>query len=154
MIQSSNKNTYLCWKRISTLCMVILLTVLLLYLPTTASAGTPVKIQVGKKTYKATFYNNKTAKALLKRLPVSYKMNELNGNEKYKYLNYNLPTNEKAVKKIKAGDIMLYGSDCLVIFYKSFRTNYEYTRVGRINNPKKLKKAVGKGKVRIKIRKK
>ena len=113
-----------------------------------------MKIQVGKKTYKATFYNNKTAKALLKRLPVSYKMNELNGNEKYKYLNYNLPTNEKAVKKIKAGDIMLYGSDCLVIFYKSFRTNYEYTRVGRINNPKKLKKAVGKGKVRIKIRKK
>ena len=88
--------------------MVILLTVLLLYLPTTASAGTPVKIQVGKKTYKATFYNNKTAKALLKRLPVSYKMNELNGNEKYKYLNYNLPTNEKAVKKIKAGDKLYY----------------------------------------------
>ncbi len=154
MLHPSNKKTNIRRKRISTICMIIAVSASLLYIPTTATAGTAVKIQVGKKTYNATFYNNKTAKALLKKLPLSYKMNELNGNEKYKYLNFDLPTNEKKVKNIKAGDIMLYGSDCLVVFYKSFRTNYEYTRIGRIKNPKNLKKAVGKGKVRIKIKKK
>ena len=97
-------------------------------------------------------YDNETSKALLKKLPVSYKMSELNGNEKYKYLSYELPTNEKKVKRIKAGDIMLYGSDCLVVFYKSFKTNYKYTKIGRINNTKGLKKAVGKGSVKMRFK--
>ena len=78
-------------------------------------------------------------------------MSELNGNEKYKYLSYELPTNKKKVKRIKAGDIMLYGSDCLVVFYKSHKTSYKYTKVGHINNTRGLKKAVGKGKVKMKF---
>ena len=90
-----------------------------------AKSQTAVNMKVGSKTFKCVFYNNKTAKALLKKMPVKYNMSELNGNEKYKYLKKELPANEKMVKKIKAGDIMLYGSDCLVVFYKSFSTTYE-----------------------------
>ena len=106
-----------------------------------AESGTKVKVKVGSKSFNAVFYDNDTSKALLKSMPVKLKMSELNGNEKYKYLNKDFPTNEKRVKRVKAGDIMLYGSDCLVVFYKSFNTSYEYTKVGRITNPKGLKKA-------------
>ncbi len=113
--------------------------------------STQINIEIGKKTFKATLYNNKTSSALLKKFPLSCKMSELNGNEKYKYLSSELPTNKKKVKRIKAGDIMLYGSDCLVVFYKSHKTSYKYTKVGHINNTSGLKKAVGKGKVKMKF---
>ena len=119
-----------------------------------AASGTAVIMKVGSKSFECVFYDNDTANALLKSMPVKYKMSELNGNEKYRYLNKDYPTNEKKVKKIKAGDIMLFGSDCLVVFYKSFTTSYEYTRVGRVTNVTGLKKAVGKGKVTIQFSKK
>jgi hypothetical protein len=82
------------------------------------------------------------------------KMSELNGNEKYRYLKKDYPTDAKKVNRVKAGDIMLYGSDCLVVFYKSFNTSYEYTKVGRITNPKGLKKAAGKKSVTVTFSKK
>ena len=114
---------------------------------------TYVNIKVGKKTFKAVFYDNKTADALLKKMPEKYKMSELNGNEKYRYLKYSLPVREQKMNRIKAGDIMLYGSDCLVLFYKSFPTTYSYTRIGRITDTRGLKKAVGKGKVSVSLSK-
>ena len=61
-------------------------------------------------------------------------MSELNGNEKYIYLNTTLPTNTSNPKHINSGDVMLYGDNCLVIFYKSFDTSYSYTKIGHIDN--------------------
>jgi hypothetical protein len=119
-----------------------------------AESGTAVKIKVGNKSFNGIFYNNDTANALLKSMPMKLKMSELNGNEKYRYLGKDFPTNEKRVKRVKAGDIMLYGSDCLVVFYKSFNTSYEYTKVGRITNTKGLKKAAGKKSVTVTLSKK
>ena len=29
---------------------------------------------------------------------------------------------------------MIYEDNCLVIFYKSFKTDYEYTKIGHIDN--------------------
>ena len=114
-----------------------------------AESGTKVKIKIGSKSFNAVFYDNDTSKALLESMPMKLKMSELNGNEKYRYLNKDFPTDEKRVKRVKAGDIMLYGSDCLVVFYKSFNTTYEYTKISRITNPKGLKKAAGKESVTV-----
>ena len=114
-----------------------------------AESGTKVKIKVGSKSFNAVFYDNDTSKVFLESMPMKLKMSELNGNEKYRYLSKDFPTNEKRVKRVRAGDIMLYGSDCLVVFYKSFNTTYEYTKVGRIKNPKGLKKAAGKKTVTV-----
>ena len=74
-----------------------------------AEKKTQIQLKIGNTKFKAAFEDNKTTRALLKKFPVTYTMSELNGNEKYKYLSYELPTNEKQVKMIHAGDIMLYG---------------------------------------------
>ena len=38
---------------------------------------------------------------------------------------------------------MLYGSDCLVLFYENFSTSYNYTKLGYIENSEDLKEALG-----------
>lgn len=95
---------------------------------------TNINITINNKNYNATLEDNETARAFAKLLPKSFNMSELNGNEKYIYMENLLPTMSSNPKHIVAGDIMLYGNDCLVIFYKSFNTSYSYTKIGHIDN--------------------
>ena len=78
--------------------------------------------------------DNETVKKFVSLLPIELTMNELNGNEKYTYLDTSFPSNASNPKRINAGDVMLYGDNCLVIFYKSFDTSYRYTKIGHIDN--------------------
>jgi hypothetical protein len=76
-------------------------------------------------------------------------MTELNGNEKYYDLSNSLPKNSSNPESIKNGDLMLYGSNTLVLFYKSFSTPYSYTRIGSIDDPTGLEEALGTGNVSV-----
>lgn len=93
-----------------------------------------IKVIVDGKTYNAKVEENETAQSLVNMLPLELNMSELNGNEKYIYLDKTLPTNSYSPKHIEVGDMMLYGNDCLVVFYKSFDTPYSYTKIGHIEN--------------------
>jgi len=110
-----------------------------------------LKITVGPDIFIATLESNKTVQAFTLQLPMTIQMNELNGNEKYFDLSVSLPTSSANPGKIQEGDLMLYGSNTLVIFYKSFSTSYSYTKLGRINNTEGLKVALGTGGVTIKF---
>ena len=110
---------------------------------------TAVKIEIGEKTFQAKFYENETTKELLKQFPIEMEMQELNGNEKYYYLNQNLPTNASKVHTIKEGDIMLYGKNCLVFFYENFDTNYQYTPMGYVEEVSGFSQSLGKGNVKV-----
>lgn len=108
-----------------------------------------VKMEVGGQTFTVTLLDNPTTRALLERLPMTVSMAELNGNEKYYYLPESLPTNSQRPGNIHAGDLMLYGSDCLVLFYESFSSGYSYTRLGSVDDPSSLSAALGRGSVEV-----
>ena len=93
-----------------------------------------VRVFINEIEYTLKLEDNETANSFIKLLPKELKMSELNGNEKYIYLDSSLPTNHVNPKHISAGDVMLYGDNCLVIFYKSFDTSYSYTKIGHIDN--------------------
>ena len=93
-----------------------------------------VRITINDKEYVINLEDNETVKSFVKLLPREFKMSDLNNNEKYVYLDSNLLTDSKKYKHINAGDVMLYGNNCLVIFYKSFDTSYSYTKIGHIDN--------------------
>jgi len=104
-----------------------------------------LKITIGANTFTATLYNNETVTAFKTRLPLTLNMKELNANEKYFDLPNSLPANASNPGTIQAGDLMLYGSNTLVLFYKTFSTSYDYTRLARIDNPLGLTAALGSG---------
>lgn len=102
-----------------------------------------LKITIGAHDFTASLYDNPTADALGKMLPMTIFMTELNGNEKYFSLPANLPENASSPGTIQTGDLMLYGSNTLVLFYKPFPTPYRYTPIGRIDDPSALADALG-----------
>lgn len=111
--------------------------------------GSKMKIKIGNSTFTATLYDNAAVTALRSLLPMTVNMNELNGNEKYVDLTRSLPTNASNPGTIRNGDLMLYGSSTLVLFYKTFSTSYSYTKLGRIDNVTGLVAALGSGNVNV-----
>ena len=92
---------------------------------------TQISILINGRPFEVSLEQNETTQAFQKLLPLKITMNELNGNEKYRYLESMLPSNPIKVETIEAGDIMLYGDNCLVLFYEDFKTSYSYTRIGK-----------------------
>lgn len=108
-----------------------------------------INVILNNQKYNVALEDNETVKEFLKILPQEFTMEELNGNEKYVYMDYSLPVNPMNPQKISVGDIMLYGNNCLVIFYKSFVTSYSYTKIGYIDNLPDL----GNDKITVKFEK-
>ncbi len=97
-----------------------------------------INLNINGNDFTVTLEDNETSRELVNRLPLSITMNELNGNEKYYYFDEDLPSNPVKVDIINKGDVMLYGDNCLVIFYDTFTTSYSYTKIGTIDNPDDL----------------
>ena len=110
-------------------------------------------VTINGKEYLTEILDTEAGRAFLDMLPLSFEMEELNGNEKCRYLSKKLPAAAEAVGSIEAGDIMLFGASCLVIFYRSFSTSYSYTRLGKIKNPEGLAEAAGSWDAAVTIRK-
>lgn len=114
-----------------------------------AKMGANIRMLVGGTTFTVSLYNNPTADAILAMLPITMNMKDMGSNEKYHDLLNALPSADVRPGTIRCGDIMLYGSSTIVLFYETFSTSYGYTRIGQIVNVAGLKTALGAGSVTI-----
>ncbi len=104
---------------------------------------------VNEHRFEVILEDHATAHAFASQLPLTLQMEELNGNEKHGQLSGTLPTDEKRPGIIHNGDIMLYGNQTLVVFYKTFSSIYSYTRIGQVKQPEELQKILGSRNVEI-----
>ena len=107
-----------------------------------------IAITIGDEKFTLQLANTAAAEEIAAATPFELLMKDLNHNEKY-YYGESLPTAEYDVKTIHAGDVMLYGDNCIVLFYKDFETSYRYTKIGKITDPTKLAGAVGDGDINV-----
>ena len=112
-----------------------------------------INVIIGNQTFTATLADSETGRAFAQLLPLTLPMTELNGNEKYHYLGSSLPTESYTPGTIQAGDLMLYGNNCVVLFYETFSSGYSYTRIGSIDDPSGLAAALGSGNVSVRFEK-
>lgn len=110
---------------------------------TEASPRQRITLTINGQEFSLLLYDNEAASAFSAMLPRTMAMTELHGNEKYFYVEGNLPTASQDVGQISSGDLMLYGDNCVVLFYESFSTTYRYTPLGRVEDPSGLAEAVG-----------
>ena len=113
------------------------------------AAATALRIQAGDRVFTARLEDTPAAQALAAAMPMTLNMDEMNGNEKYFFLSDALPTNAGQPGHIAAGDLMLYGDNCLVLFYESFQSAYSYTRLASITDTAGLVDALGSGSVQV-----
>ena len=115
----------------------------------TSTTGNQLIIKVGSSTFNAILLNNAAVTEFKQRLPLTVNMSELNGNEKLYRFAANLPANASNPGTIQTGDLMLYVSNTLVLFYQTFLTTYSYTKLAHIDNPSGLAAALGSSSVTV-----
>lgn len=104
---------------------------------------------VGERRFAITLADTEAARAFRSMLPLVLDMEELNGNEKKWDLPKALPTDASRPGTIRSGDILLWGSRTVVVFYQTFDSSYAYTRLGRVDDPAGLAQVLGRGVVRV-----
>jgi hypothetical protein len=110
---------------------------------------TSIQVQIGEKVFTARLEDNETATAFAAMLPLKLDMKDLNDNEKVSELSKRLPGEVSNPETIREGDLMIWNSQSLVLFYNTFPTSYSYSRLGCIEDTAGLVEAVGAGTVTV-----
>lgn len=110
-----------------------------------------MKITIENKEFTVSLNDSEAAKELLQMLPMTVTMGEHNGNEKY----YNLPKSFSGRTinsgKVLAGELMIWASSTLVLFYTEASTSYSYIRLGQVDDILGLSESLGRGNVKVKF---
>ncbi|MES2716081.1 MAG: cyclophilin-like fold protein [Pseudomonadota bacterium] len=117
--------------------------------PTASREQPRMWMTIGTRRFAVTLEDNPTERAFMQLLPMTLDMPDLNSNEKHVRLPRSLPTQAERPGTLRAGDVMLYGSSTLVVFYETFDSSHSNTRIGRMADSAGLARALGPGSARI-----
>ncbi len=108
-------------------------------------------MNINEQQFEVRLHDNPAAKAFVNTLPLQLEMDELNGNEKFADLPHTFPSSPVRPGTIQTGDLMLYGTQTLVLFYSSFESPYRYTPIGNVINPENLPAQMDKNKILVRF---
>lgn len=111
-----------------------------------AEEGGSVRLEIGGRTFTATLEDNEAARILCDMLPLSLDFRDYGGFEKVASLPRRLPSQDRQMRT-SAGDIVLYLSNQIVVFYGG--NSWSYTKLGHIDDVEGLTEALGRGNVEI-----
>lgn len=111
-----------------------------------AEEGGSVRLGIGGRTFTATLEDNEAARAFRDMLPLTLDFSDYGGFEKVAGLPRRLSSHDRQMRT-SAGDIVLYSSNQIVVFYGS--NSWSYTKLGRIDDVEGLTEALGRGNVEI-----
>ena len=103
-------------------------------------------VTVNGQTFFAKFCDNESVESFAEMLPVTIDMNDYSGFEKVGSLGQTLPT-EDIQMTTQSGDIVLYNSNQIVVFYGS--NSWSYTKLATIADLTGWEEALGDGSVEI-----
>ena len=92
-----------------------------------------MRVFIGGKTFTAKADKTKVAKSFQEHLPLILEMND-NDDGKVGVVYFKFITNDKILKEVQAGDILVYGGSEVVIVFKTHKVNDKYTKIGHIDN--------------------
>lgn len=107
-----------------------------------------VNITVNGIAFEACIYNTPAGRAFAAMMPLKVLMSGESG-ERSCTLNKSLPALTSKTDTIAAGEIMLFGTDNLLIFCRNTDARYSYTEIGYIRDPSRLSTAFGNGEVTV-----
>jgi len=113
------------------------------------SAMKQITLSFNGHTYSAALADNSSAKAfaeLLKSGPLAVSTHDYGSFEKAGELGTELPRNDEQITA-SAGDIILYQGSQITVYYA--QNSWNFTRLGRIDDPSGLREALGDGDVEI-----
>ena len=106
-----------------------------------------MNIQIGDASFTATLEDNAAVRELVEMMqngPITIDMNDYSGFEKVGSLTRSLTTDNHQTTT-SSGDIVLYNSNQIVMFYGS--NSWSYTRIGRIDDLYGWEEALGNGNI-------
>ena len=118
------------------------------YIKTIARSNV-INLKVNNHVLKVKLEDNSAAKALMNKLKngdITIHAEDYGGFEKVGDLGFSLPRSDKYITT-SAGDIVLYEGDEISLVYNS--NSWSYTKLGKVQNIKDLKKILGTGDVKL-----
>lgn len=106
-----------------------------------------MNVQIGNYNFMATLEENKAVEELVDMMiegPITISMSDYSGFEKVGALGRSLTRNDSQTTT-KAGDIVLYNGNNIVMFYGS--NSWSYTRIGKIDDLSDWETALGSGSI-------